>query len=280
MLKLLAVVAVVSASAQAKAQRRDSAAILPTAETKLATPVQFGTVTVPARNYRVSLTPQGFSFIDAASLVALATVPVAGADTADTAPTATLEVTEKGNDVRIVMHYESHTYTAVGKKLSAKADAGGSQVKYDDLETKALPAPTGPSTPQALVEAALPRFEASIVNECAERAQRARWETDNAQFDKCVCPQVARWRVPKVTDELRLHRPLSKGRNGYSFTVGKDGHTKNCRVWSGSSAPADDTIAWRPVRKGAPTPAAATVSIKPTKNITPTDTTSGEKKHP
>ena len=157
------------------------------------------------------------------------------------------------------------TLSAVDTQLESPVQYGA-VTATEELKAESLPASTDPTTPLAIIEAALPHYETSVVAECAERAQKARWETDNIHFDACVCPQVAKWRLPKVTEDLRVRRALSKGRNGYSFTVDKDGRTKNCRVWSGSSAPADDTVAWKPVRN------AATTAKKPT--------ISGEKKRP
>lgn len=110
-------------------------------------------------------------------------------------------------------------------------------------------APPGgePTTELGLVEQALPRLEAAVIAQCADRAHKSKWETDNAKFEKCVCPQVAKWRLPKVSHELRVQRALSKGKNGYSFTSDSAGRPHDCRVWSGVSAPNDDSVAWRTV---------------------------------
>lgn len=272
-LVLLALISLASSSAWA--QRREGSSSTPTGEAKLPSPVQFGEITIPARLYRVSLTPQGFSFIDPQSLVAIASVPVTVAENAESVPAAKLDVSEKGLELRLVMHYENRSYTAVGKKLTAPTDASSSAITYDPLSTKALPASTEPNTPLAVVEAALPRLEKSVVSQCADRAHKARWETDNPQFDKCVCPQVAKWRLPKHTEELRVQRPLAKGRNGYSFTVDTAGRTKNCRVWSGATAPADDSLTWRPGK-----PAAATAKPTTSKSSSTPATPSAEKKSP
>lgn len=117
-------------------------------------------------------------------------------------------------------------------------------VQLSEVNGKAPPGGE-PTTQLGLIEQALPRLEASVIAQCADRAHKSKWETDNAKFEKCVCPQVAKWRLPKVSQELRVQRALSKGKNGYSFTSDSDGHPHNCRVWSGVNAPNDDTVAWR-----------------------------------
>jgi hypothetical protein len=136
---------------------------------------------------------------------------------------------------------------------SATANAPGSTlptgvapaVQLPGLESNGGPPSTEPSTPLALIEQALPRLEASVIKQCADRARKAKWETDNPRFEKCVCPQVAKWHLPKLTQELRVQRPLATGRNGYAFTAESTGQPQNCRVWSGPSAPGDDGVAWR-----------------------------------
>lgn len=118
-------------------------------------------------------------------------------------------------------------------------------VQTPELETNALPPGGEPTTELGLVEQALPRLEASVISQCADRAHKAKWETDNTRFEKCVCPQVAKWHLPKVSHELRVQRALAKGRNGYSFTADSGGRPIGCRVWAGNTAPTDDTVAWR-----------------------------------
>lgn len=239
----------------ANAQRRDSSAQLPTVETRLTSGAQFGSVTLPARAYRVSLTPQGLLFIDPQSLVWIATIPTTEADAGERSTTPTLTVTDSGTEVKLVMKYETHSYTSVGKKVdAATAAAQASPVALGNVEGAELPNSNEPVTPLDFVKAALPRLETSVVQQCAERATKARWGTDNAQFDKCVCPQVTKWRVPKTDAPARVQRPLAKGQNGYSFTADPTGRPQNCRVWAGSAPPTDDTVEWKPASAKAATP--------------------------
>lgn len=232
-------------ASSASAQRRDSAAQLPTVETKLPAAAQFGNVTLPSRAYRISLTPQGLLFIDPQSLVWIATIPATEADASERVTTPAIEVAETGGEVKLVMRYETHTYTSVGKKVSEATAAASSPVALANLGGAELPASNDPVTPLDFVKAALPRLEVSLVQQCAERATKARWGTDNAQFEKCVCPQVVKWRLPKNDAPARVQRPLAKGQNGYSFTADTTGRAQNCRVWAGSAPPADDTVAWK-----------------------------------
>lgn len=228
------------------AQRRDSSAQLPTVETHLPSPAQFGSVTLPARTYRVSLTAQGLLFIDPQTLVWIATIPTTEADASERAAAPAMDVTDAGAELKLVMKYETHTYTSIGKKVDATTAAANSPVALKNLGDAELPASTDPVTPLDFVKAALPRLEVSLVQQCADRATKARWGTDNAQFEKCVCPQVAKWRVPKNDTAARVQRPLAKGHNGYSFTADTTGKPQNCRVWAGTAPPADDTVAWKP----------------------------------
>ena len=117
-------------------------------------------------------------------------------------------------------------------------------VQLGSLGTNALPPGGEPTTELGVVEQALPRLEASVIAQCADRAHKNKWGTDNARFEKCVCPQVAKWHLPKVSQDLRVQRALAKGKNGYSFTADTSGRSQGCRVWAGPAAPTDDTVQW------------------------------------
>jgi hypothetical protein len=118
-------------------------------------------------------------------------------------------------------------------------------VQLSDLGTNALPPGGEPATELGLIEQALPRLEASVIAQCTDRAHKSKWGTDNARFEKCVCPQVTKWLLPKVNDALRVQRALAKGKNGYSFTADESGRPRHCRVWAGVTAPNDDSVQWR-----------------------------------
>ncbi len=137
---------------------------------------------------------------------------------------------------------EGNAETTTAAVALPSANPGAMQLS--EMDSKAPPGGE-PTTDLGLVEQALPRLESSIIAQCADRAHKSKWETDNPKFEKCVCPQVAKWRLPKVSHELRVQRALSKGKNGYSFTSDSDGRARDCRVWSGVSAPNDDSVAWR-----------------------------------
>ncbi len=120
-------------------------------------------------------------------------------------------------------------------------------VQLSELGTNVLPPGGEPTTELGLVEQALPRLEKSVIAQCADRAHKAKWGTDHVRFEKCVCPQVAKWQLPKVSQGLRVQRALAKGKNGYSFTADVEGRAQHCRVWAGVAAPSDDTLEWRGV---------------------------------
>ena len=120
-------------------------------------------------------------------------------------------------------------------------------VQLEGLGTNGLPPGSEPTTELGVVEQALPRLEASLIAQCADRAHKNKWGTDNARFEKCVCPQVAKWHLPKVSQPVRVQRALAAGKNGYSFTADTSGRAQGCRVWAGVSAPNDDTVQWRGV---------------------------------
>lgn len=126
-------------------------------------------------------------------------------------------------------------------KNEATPPVGAIELGEKQAQPVAAGAPVETSE-QTLVEQALKRYERAIVP-CIDQQHRAQWPTDHEAFTKCVCPHVVKWRLPKTTVELRQHRPLAKGKSGYSFSLDASGRPQFCRVWAGA-APPDDDATW------------------------------------
>lgn len=244
-----------------RAQRRDGGARTPVLEVSLPTAVQFGTSSVAARRYRLTLGEQGFALADPQTMILVVTVPVTQSAATTTIEGPQVKVTESGNEVRIVLQHEDRLYTAVGQKVALSRDT--SLVKFaGKQETALVGGIPEPQSEQALIEGALERYERSLAG-CADRAHRARWTTDHPQFFKCVCPQTEKWRLPKPKQELRVHRPLAKGKSGYSLSVTPAGKVTKCRVWAGASPPPEPNEA-AAAPTAAPTAAPAVPAVQPT----------------
>lgn len=216
-------------------QRRDHGPVSGAFRVALSSPVRFGDVVVPAREYRLTLSDAGFALADAYSMVLVATVPVEQTTGHVTVTPASVEVSQHGQTVTILMQYADRVYKAVGTATEI-ARASGSRVVLAGKTEKVVEAKRSgvEATDLENVIRALKRYSRSLQH-CAEAAHRSRWRTDDPRFIRCVCPIIEKWRLPKVSAPLRVHRPLAKGRSGYSFTATVEGKVTDCRVWIGVS---------------------------------------------
>lgn len=144
--------------------------------------------------------------------------------------------------------------TAVEVKSEATPQVGAVELGEKQAQPVSTGAPVETSE-QTLVEQALKRYERAIVP-CIDQQHRAQWPTDHEAFTKCVCPHVVKWRLPKTTVERRQHRPLAKGKSGYSFSLDATGRPQLCRVWAGAAPPDDDASWLERARAALPPPAA------------------------
>ncbi len=227
--------------------------------------VRLGEAVVSAGRYRVSVNNGVMALAHPSSMVTAATVAVTQASASEAAAAPTVYLRDLGKSVEIVLLSQADIFTAPGTKVEAPM-AASAQVALAGKNETAI-AHVEPALPDevAAVDAALARFLPSLLD-CGDKAQRHRWPTDDARFVKCVCPLVDKWRLPKVSADLRVHRVIVKGKSGVSVTVGKDGRARQCRVWSGPQAPAEPASAPSAVPSSASggTPAApATIAPAP-----------------
>ncbi len=225
-----------SAASPAAAQRRDGGTATGVFKITLTAPVRFGDVTIPGRRYRLTLGTGSFSLADINTMVLIATIPAQETTVSEIVTPAKVEVKQSGNTVEIVLRYSDKQYRAVGitaepavQDVSRVTLAGKKERVVEQTDPTA-------ATDAANVRRALRRYLRSVKH-CADAAHRSRWRTDDPRFIRCVCPIVAKWRLPKVKKRLRVHQPLAKGRSGFSFSVTIEGRTDACRVWAGASPP-------------------------------------------
>jgi hypothetical protein len=205
-------------------------------------PVMFGDQMVPAGRYRVSLSTRGMSLAHPTTMVTVATVPAT--ETADNPPVAspTAElVSKKDGVVEIIVRSNDRVVVATGVETTG---AGKSESPDVELAGRS-DAELGPVHPKAkseleLVEHALSKRYLRDVAHCADQAHRSHWKTDDRRFIRCVCPIAERWRLPPVSNDMRVHQALAKGKSGMSLTVSTKGKVSNCRVWVGPKPPSDE----------------------------------------
>ena len=238
----LALAALTASAAQA--QRREGEAAQAKLVVKLTSAVRFGTVVLSPGTYRVSMTDAGLTFVLADNMVSVGTVPVQQATEAKVTSPATVELLEKGQEVAVIYRAYNDRFTATGTKESGARD--DAKVELASKTETSLAGPLTETTgDEALVDGALKRLLPGVL-QCADMAQRGRWQTDDPRFLKCVCPIAEKWRMPKVKAELRLHRFLVKGRMGLSLSVLPEGRVQGCRVWVGPKSPEETAAAVTP----------------------------------
>ncbi|MEE8408154.1 MAG: hypothetical protein V3T05_00985 [Myxococcota bacterium] len=222
-------------------------------------PVQFGDVRVPKRRYRLTLGADSFALADINTMVLIATIPVEETTMVEIVTPAKVEIKQKGSTVEIVLRYADKQYRAVGSTAERAVPDASLVTLAGRKERTVERADPAAATDAANVRRALRRYLRSV-NHCADAAHRSRWRTDDPRFIRCVCPIVAKWRLPKVKKRLRVNQPLAKGRSGFSFSVIADGSTDACSVWTGAVPPPPPKA-----ESAAPkTPAAADAVLEPT----------------
>ncbi|MBI5508508.1 MAG: hypothetical protein HY903_07130 [Deltaproteobacteria bacterium] len=242
---------------RARGQRREGGSASAVLNVELKSAVRFGEVTVPARVYRLTLGAESLAFADAETMVLVATVPAKITEAEAPAATPVVEVKKSGAQVEIVVKIGNQVARAVGSLSDDKA-----VTRAVTLDAKAEEKVSGSEpevqTEQALVTTAIGRYLGGL-KDCGDKAQRRRWGTDDLHFVKCVCPVLAKWRLPRIKKPVRIDTALVKGRSGFSFTATPEGKTSECRVWAGAGPPP-------PVSEGdapAPAPALAPTPVAP-----------------
>ncbi|MEK7703411.1 MAG: hypothetical protein AAB426_00520 [Myxococcota bacterium] len=241
----------------AQAQPRDSSRDEAVLEIVLPFAVRFGDQVVPARRYRLTLGADGFAFVDAQSMLLAATVAVeeVTSATAVTKPEVAIEVL--GDAVIITLRHLDQSYHAHGDKIALLPSTERRVELAAKSETLLGDVAAESTSERQLIDQALVRHLVDVKH-CADKAHRGRWQTDEPRFFACVCPLIVKWRLPRLAHAVRVHRPLTKGRHGFSFTVTPEGRATDCRVWAGLEPPADpvapaSTEAAAPTVEGAPT---------------------------
>jgi len=147
-----------------------------------------------------------------------------------------VKVTMKTGFVTITIKQRKRTLSIRGI-ATGKATSERTLVKLEGKQEQAVQGGEQKEATEAeLVARAVKRYSNSV-SHCADLVHRNRWNTDHPRFSKCICPQLERWRLPKVKADLRWDIFLTKGKSGYSFMVTPKGSAEQCRVWVGEKPP-------------------------------------------
>jgi hypothetical protein len=218
----------------AQAQRREGEVASPLV-LELPYAVRFGDTVVPPGSYQVSLVDGHLGLVHTDSMVVALAADVTVVEAEAGGAAASLR--ESADVVELAVTGPAGRAVLRGRKLGAVA-ASPSPVQYAaKVEDDAEGAPQSLRvTDEAAVDGALAHLLPYVAH-CGEAVRRGQWGTDDPRFVRCVCPIVKRWRLPRVSAALRVHRPLPAERAGWSITVKPDGHVQDCRVWRGASSP-------------------------------------------
>ncbi|MEO1481831.1 MAG: hypothetical protein AAFU77_06975 [Myxococcota bacterium] len=237
---IIVMLGVLAVGAQAEAQRREGDTGTSSLEITLKRPTAFADVKVAAGTYRLSVSGDGIVFSEARTMISRATVAAVATQLDKAVPKASVRVKQGRKTVEIRVRYRDREYVITGRPTAAERAKGPS---VDLRGAKSGFGVTGgipdKQSDEELVTNALNRYEKDVKH-CGDAAHKQHWTTDHPRFRRCVCPLTAKWRLPKVTKDLRLHRVLAKRKSGYSITVTAAGKVADCRVWTGAEPPEDE----------------------------------------
>lgn len=204
--------------------------------------VRFDQTVLAPQRYRIIVAQDGVAFADPLTMVVATLVPITPLELEDVPVHDRVELTVHDTQVEIVVHRGVWQYSLSGMVTAPPPPE--SDVALGTKTERVVQAPL-PLTEKQLVERAMHRYLEGLQG-CADSAQKNRWETDDPRFVQCVCPLLQTWRLPKVSQAVRLHQPLAPGQSGFSFTATPEGRVAQCRVWMGPKPPANETTAAPP----------------------------------
>lgn len=235
------------------AQPRDSSRDTTPLTVTIPFATRFGETVVAPRRYRVTLDANGLALVDPDSMLLVAVVPVEQSTAADSVAAPEVSIAVHGSELTITLRHLDQVYHAHGAQAELVTDRAPQVELAGKSETLVADAAPETTTERDLIDRALVRYLGDVKH-CADKAHRARWQTDDPKFVRCLCPMTEKWRLPRLEHAIRVHRPLTRGRHGFSITVSPEGRATECRVWAGVEPPAEPSPTIAPDGDKGPTP--------------------------
>jgi len=210
------------------------------ATVQLGQPGRFGTLVIPGTSLKVVHRKDALLFSDSRTMQPLGQAPCRKSKLRKWVAKASVQTLRKvrGKKTRLYMTYRygKSQCTATGW-IDPNARRARDVVLKEAVRTR----PQVVGIPKEKSEAELlyrgvNRYISSVVH-CASKAEKYRWKTGEPKLDKCACPIVDSWRLPKVKEPVRISVKILNFKMGISLTVTRKGGSQGCKPWASRTPP-------------------------------------------
>jgi hypothetical protein len=210
------------------------------ATVKLGQPGRFGKLVIPGTSLKVVHRKDVLLFSDARTMQPLGQAPCRQSKLRQWVPKASVQTLRKvrGKKTRLYMTYRygKSQCTATGW-IDPSARRARDVVLKKGVRARAqvVGIPREKSEAELLFRG-VDRYISSIVH-CASKAEKYRWKTGEPKLDKCACPIVESWRLPRVKEPVRISVKILNFKMGVSLTVTQKGRSEKCKPWTARTPP-------------------------------------------
>ncbi len=219
---------------------RDQNTVPEEATFTLGKPGRFGPTVIPGTIVKAVYRGDALHFSDPRTMQPLGKVPCRQAKLRRWHPQASIQTLRKarGKKIRLYLTYRyGHSEcTATGwidPKARMRKDVVLKQGPRIRPQVEGIPKE---KTEAELLYRGLNRYISSVVH-CATKAEKYRWKTGEPKLNKCTCPIVESWRLPRVKEAVRVSVKIQNFKMGVSLTVNPKGRAESCSTWVARVAP-------------------------------------------
>lgn len=206
----------------------------------LGKPGRFGPTVIPGTTLKAVYRGDALHFSDPRTMQPLGKVPCRKATLRRWHAQASVQTLRKarGKKIRLYLTYRygSSECTATGwidPKARMRKEVVLKQGPRVRPQVEGIPKE---KTEAELLFRGLNRYISSVVH-CASKSEKYRWKTGEPKLDKCTCPIVESWRLPRVKEPVRVSVRIQNFKMGVSLTVNQKGRAEKCSTWASRVAP-------------------------------------------
>ena len=219
---------------------RDKNSVPEEATFKLGKPGRFGPTVIPGTKVKVVYRDSALHFSDPRTMQPLGRAPCRLGKIRKWHPKASVQTQRKlrGKKIRLYLIYR---YGNSECKATGWIDPNARMRKEVTLKQGVRTRPQVEGIPKEKTEAellhrGLSRYISSVVH-CAKKSEKFRWKTGESKLDRCTCPIVESWRLPRVKEPVRVSLRIQNFKMGISLTVTPKGKAEQCKTWASRTSP-------------------------------------------
>tara|TARA_B100000405_G_C16677859_1_gene408228 strand:- start:293 stop:1078 length:786 start_codon:yes stop_codon:yes gene_type:complete len=219
---------------------RDQNTVPEEATFTLGKPGRFGPTVIPGTILKAIYRGDALHFSDPRTMQPLGKVPCRQAKLRKWHPKASIQTLRKARGKKIRL-YLTYRYGKSECTATGWIDPNARMRKEVVLKQGPRVRPQVEGIPKEKTEAellfrGLNRYISSVVH-CATKAEKYRWKTGESKLNKCTCPIVESWRLPRVKEPVRVSIKIQNFKMGVSLTVNSKGRVESCSPWVARVAP-------------------------------------------